>query len=549
MNATITFISQIKLSTLRRQAHGAEANLEASPTKPLQAPAPTDAEAERALNERLDRARAAEAYQLLESRNSALHGQNEVLTESVKALKREMRETTKKMQEATEKALSEQNGRSVLATLVKTLRGNQSEISALLSKLDAEKGTLEASVSAAEAAATAAMEALARKDDEAIVLRASLSESEAKLSAQSTDAARVTAEVESLRTAVARGERTLDDSRRAVEAAEAEQASLRDSFRHQDDQLEAHRKEIRNADERSDTTSKALASLAKEFEVARRAFDEERSAVNHDLESLRAVASEMEMTQAKLRRELDEERSARQSLESERDALTEALTIARQESKESEQQLGQRTQELEFLKTKHSRLLAATQMNTTKRPLSSLSSSSAAAAPMSLASHAIDVGKRSLTFSSTDSSPGASNMPTNNGTIDEEELDYYMTPDHCEITPGSHGGDLTGEAETRRPTSEDPRALSSTSLGPSTSRLPIDNSTTATKQKSNSKAAHQAKKQKTKEWCPVCSDMPYGLMAICNICSTPYHTICLPNAQRNLKPFTCSECKTSMTTA
>lgn len=554
-----------ELQALRRDAshhEGKHTQNSSSPTKILPTPTLTDndAEAERTLNERLDRARLVEARQVAEKRSSALSAENAKLTDAVGALRREKREKTKQLQETTDKAATEHTGRHVLTTLVNTLRSNQSEITALLAKLDGERAVLEATVAAAETAASEAVAALTRKDQETTSLRNAIQEAKLEIEAQCSRLSTLSDEVSSLREAVSHGECSLEESRRAIEAAEAEQRSLRDNYKHQEEQIEATRREVASADERSETTAQALASVAKEFDDARQNFEKERSDSNDVLEALRVSSAEAEASQLKLQRELNNERIARQGLESERDNLTEALMICRQEKKEVSQAHRRNQQELESLKTKHERLLAATQKNKSKRFSGGDASGSYEAAPSGAAALASStlVAESSLNFTSDLSGQ------FDDGSLESiDEKFEYMTPNDDKITMESQMRHSNGDKR-QRGTGHVKKVLPSTtnlsaftSVGDhsfnaesnmtSTGFAASPDMATTTAYASSVPDKIPSKKLKVdvvqQTRCPECSEVPYGLMAICSDCNTPYHTLCLPIAKRSLgAAFICQTC-------
>ena len=62
--------------------------------------------------------------------------------------------------------------------------------------------------------------------------------------------------------------------------------------------------------------------------------------------------------------------------------------------------------------------------------------------------------------------------------------------------------------------------------------LSLDTHTVTQKHPSSTTAANKAPCKN--DTCPVCSEMAYGLMALCHNCKTPFHSICLPFNQRTL---------------
>ena len=126
--------------------------LSASPTLAL--------DDQEALNERLARAREVEERAVLIKRIASLREEMASFSAENKKLRSENDEANKKLIEAIEESAQERSSCSLMSSLIKTLKSNQSELQMQLKDLGDAKHELEAAVKCAEETAKEALRAL-----------------------------------------------------------------------------------------------------------------------------------------------------------------------------------------------------------------------------------------------------------------------------------------------------------------------------------------------------------------------------------------------------
>ena len=341
---------------------------------------------EQSLEDRLERAREAEARNILEARNTRISEENAELQKQTKQLKKDIAHMKNNLQVAMDTNASEQTRQAVLTTLINSLQANHSEMNLQLATLDSEKTACEGAVSSAETAVAAALEALRSKDQEIMQL---LLEN----TRQSDSLKKIDAEICLLQTTAEQTQKSLDETQGKLIESQAENARLHESYLEQKLQIKAMNQETRNVEERSSATTQALFSVSEKLKNAMAQHEKDRAATQVELDTLRVASIESKQIHKILESECESERIARQSLESERDALTEELSTKRHENQNLLQQQKCKEREFDSLMVKHERLLTAKQM---KKPLCSSISTMSPLSPAGI--NTIRASRQNLAF-------------------------------------------------------------------------------------------------------------------------------------------------------
>ena len=358
-HALLGVIDEVKeLREQQRQQRGAAPGPATSVSPALLSFSPTDDD-KAAIQNRLSLARDQEERAVLLKRCEALRAEEERNNAEVKKLRRENELQRQQLSLALDDSTKEKSGRTVISSLIDTLRTNQDELASQLKCMVDEKSELQDAVSAAEQSTRSSLVALNAKNEEAASLRAAVARSDKRAAKVSHVLEASEAEKASLKFEVLKIKNERNDARRD-EAAAQENAAAQAEAARQSDLLATSARDLATAsEERCAATSAALQSVKGELSSSLSAFDAERSKMREDLCQLVSSEAEAQASVRTLQQQLGEETFARKGAEAERDGLQESLEATSRGKIEAERSAKRASDDLRVLSSKHDRLLTA----------------------------------------------------------------------------------------------------------------------------------------------------------------------------------------------
>lgn len=469
---------------------------------------------------RLERVRDAEEISTFKKQVEGLHSEIDRYVQENKKILRENAEHEKHIQEMGEEISKENAAKEAMSSLMETLRTNQDELSESLSRVLDEKQQLSLAIKRAEESSVTVLRSLQEKNRMIENLQKEIARFEKKGSEQSERIEEILAENSTLKVLTLNQEKQLSKAQSESIITQGEVDSLSKSLESNMKITKDLQDEIKLSDERCTALMQSNKQVFEDFEDARVKFQEQRITMREELSRAQLEMTEATNAEQELKTKLKVETSNRKIVETERDELKAALEASEEAKVEAEKCAKQKTDEFRILSTKHDRLLQAQRavnmqqkqqqqqqqrMNNQSRDSNQKQSNrSFQTSSFQLSGGAtnsiVPVQKKSTSHQNNQDNGHLPQDDQNNA----DDFDFYMNND-----------DSTDPSSSDPP----PRIVAQKCSMISSPRKAVQ------------------------ELCPLCSDVPYGLMARCQSCKLSFHSLCLPSNKRTLgSKFVCTSC-------